>query len=421
MKKYFLMLALLIFVLWYAKFLPATCPTAHMIQHPGEGAIIVQCLPSGTCLHTPRFWCLSGGATNNNNGNIKWWKPYIANQWWFDGNWGNPCDGCCGMWDPGTFDSRTMMAVVEMADNEGSTTHAGYTSVEVCERPIAGGDYFFDRATNTDSEAIPIPNIASVVSGGLGGTSTFNVTGWRTGTNINYWIRLENGTIGDNLALNARCTPSGTGTCPAPIQGYQIVAIGVGCADTNCDSTTDSPAYPTTSAVSAWNLAVTNGYLSGRTPTFPLNNVQVANPSTEGYVVVATRMQYADNFAGVYTSGNGLAFRIGTLGAEISNLAAAYVQTGLVKVSWKSVVEGGVAGYNVYRSFSPTGTFTKVNGRTIPITGNEGSTYIYKDQVRSTVPRNAYYKIEIVRPNGQTEMVQDVAVAYASPRKIPRL
>jgi len=400
----------------------ASCPTNHAIQHDGAGAITVQCLPSASCLHTPRYWCLSGGSSNNNGSSTAWWQQYSGTLWWFNGSWADAgVNGCCGMWDVASFDSRTMMAVVEIAYNEGAATHAGYVNVEVKERPTAGTDYFFTRSNNIASAPIPVPAIANVTTTGLGGTSTFNVTGWKTGANIDYWVRLENGTTGNDLSLNARCTPSGTGACPAPIAGYQIVAIYANCADGTCDTTTDAPAPPTTSAVSSWNLTVTNGYLSGRTPTFPLNNVQVANPSTNGYIYVATRMAYADNFAGVYTSGNGLAWRIGPLGAEISNLSASYVQTGLVKVSWKSVVEGNVAGYNVYRSFSPTGTFSKVNARTIPVTGNEGSTYTFKDRVTSTMPRNVYYKIEIVRPNGQTEMVQDVAVANANPRRLPKL
>ncbi len=401
----------------------ASCPTPHALQHDGAGAIQVQCNPSASCLHNGRFWCLSGGSSNNQGTNTNWWKQYSGNIWWFDGNWADSgVNGCCGMWDAASFDSRTMMGIVEIAYNEGATTHAGYVNVEVRERPNAGTDYFFTRSNNIASSPIPAPRITNVVSGGLGGTSTFNVAGWKTGfSNINYWVRLQDGTTGDNLALNARCTPGGTGACPAPIQGYQIVAIYANCQDGNCNSTTDVPAPPTTSLVSSWNLTVTNGYLSGRTPTFPLNNVQVTNPNQEGYVYIAARMAYADNFAGVYTSANALGFRIGTLGAEIADLAAAYVDGGFVRVTWKSVVEGNIAGYNVYRSYSPTGTFTKVNARTIPVTGIEGSSYLYKDKVVSTVPRNVYYKIELVRPNGQTEMVQDVAVATAGPKQTPRI
>ncbi len=394
------------------------CPTSHAIVHNGLGSVIPQCSPSASCIHKPKFWCLSGGSGNNNGSYELWW-----NGMYFNGDWNAlGVIGCCGMWDATSFDSKTMMAIVEIAYNEGSVNHAGYTDVEVAE--AGSGGFYFTRSNNLVTQPIPRPSIDSFSSTGPGGKSTFVVKGFTTGyAPVNYWVIRQDGSSGNNLSLNPICSPGGTSACPPPIEGYRIVGITRGCADGTCNNPAPSP--PTTSFASQWNLVIANSDIQGRVPTFPVGGFEVTNPDNENpsnaYMYFATVMLYGYNsawggrVAGVYTSSNSIAYKWGLLGSEITLLEAGYISAGRVRIRWKSVAEGNVASYNVYRSYDAKGTYTRVNARTIPAKGIDGTMYTYKDLVILSVPRDIYYRIEIVYHNGSAVLQSDIAVVKARP------
>jgi len=430
MKKLLLILSISALSLFFGSYASAVCPTAHFVQHDGAGAVSPVCTPSGSCLHTPRYFCLSGESANNNGTNTSWWQLYSGTVWWYNGSWDNAgVNGCCGMWDASSFDSRTMWATVEIATNEGSTSHAGQADIEVRERPTAGTSYFFTRATNYAPVNLPIPKVSSFTSTGPGGTSTLTISQWATGSsNMTWWYQLENGTTGTYngsgaLPLNPRCSPGGTSACPNPVAGYRIVAMTRGCADGTC--TNPAPAPPTTSVASSWNMTLTGNDINGQAPTFPVSGVTITNPATNtaanAYIYIATIMRYNGGVLGVYTSGNSPAFKWGALAAEVSGLTANYINTSNIKVDWKSVAEGLTSAYNVYRSFSPTGTFTRVNRAPIPASGIDGTSYSYTDRIISGMQRTVYYKISVVRPNGSEDIQPDIAVAKGKPSPAPKL
>ena len=427
MKKIFLGFLLIGVVMIFASLANASCVTNHAIQHGNLGVQNLAAAPCASCI--PRFWCLSTGTINNQGTNVAWWQ-YDAptTSWWYNGSWQNPgINGCCGMWDAVGGDSRTMMATVEAYVNEGAATHYGIYETETMEKLTAGGtDYFFTRAAYWNFREIPYFRIAAgFANGPIGGTSSFSLMGWGTiasGTGpAQYWARLMNGTVGANLTLGSSCTPGGTNACPAPIQGYQIRARFDGCVGGVCPA----PIRPVSSLIANWPTAAGGGgVINTRTPGFPVGGVTVANPGTNTtancYLWIATQLRYADGFVSNYTSRNnsaGVKWLLTGLGAEIDALAAKYSTPSDVRVNWLSVVEGTSFGYNVYRSFSPTGTFTKVNAKVIPVLG-DGSSYAYKDRVISPTPRNVYYKVGIVRDiaTGKDDIQQNLAVAKAQPK-----
>lgn len=415
-------MVMMMLIIFYLSKLEAACPTSHPIVHDSVGIVMAQCSPSASCLHSPKFWCLSGGSANNNGTNTSWWVSMWSPSGYFNGNWSSfGVVGCCGMWDATSFDSKTMTAIVEIASNKGLATHAGYVDVEVAEARSNG--FLFTRPYHLYTQKIPSPYIENFISTGPGGVSTFDITGFLDGQSINYWVILENEMSGNNLLLNPRCSPGGVSPCPPPIEGYKVVAITSGCADGTCNDPTPSP--PTTSVASQWNLSVSNRYIQGRVPTFPIYNVQVTNPSNENpsnaYIYVALVMMYGYDSAwggrieGVYTSANSIGFRWGLPGSEITSLEANYVMPGIIKIKWKSVVEGNVSSYNVYRSYKANGTYERINSRTIPAVGIDGSLYSYKDRVILSIPRDIYYKIEVVHYDGTAVLQPNVAKVKARP------
>jgi len=231
------------------------------------------------------------------------------------------------------------------------------------------------------------------------------------------------------MPLDPMCSPGGISACPPPIEGYRIVAMARGCADGTCANPTPSP--PITSIASNWNLPVSNRDIQGRIPSFPISGIQITNPPTESpsnaYIYIATVMLYGYNeawtgrVAGVYTSRNSVAYKWGTLAAEITSLNAKYISLSNVKVEWKSVAEGNIAYYNVYRSFNPSGTFTRVNARAIPASGIDGANYSFIDRIIQGMQRDVYYKIEVIRYDGTAQMQPDIAVAKGKPIPFPKL
>jgi hypothetical protein len=426
MKKIFLGLLLVGIVMIYSSMANAVCSSAHGVMHPNNGVVGLAGTTCPTCM--PRFWCLSSGTQNNNGANVAWWQNYAAGVWWYNGNWANGgIQGCCGMWDASGGNSRTMMATVEYNTGEGTATHAGMYETEVNERTIiATTDFSFNRAYDYSFKEIPYFRIASgFVNGPISGTSSFNFVGWGTIVSgqgpANYWISLQTGTTGTNLTLNPLCIGGAT-ACPAPILGYQIRAAFQGCVGGVCPA----PIRPTSSLVANWPIVAGGGGVIGtRIVTFPLASaVTVANPGTNtvnnAYLWIATQLRYADGFVSNYVSRNnsaGVKWLLTGLGAEIDALTAKYATPSDVRVNWMSVVEGTSFGYNVYRSFTPTGTFTKVNAKVIPVLG-DGSSYAYKDRVISSTPRNVYYRVGIVRniATGKDDIQDNLAVAKAQPK-----
>jgi len=258
----------------FANLTNAACPTGHVIS--GNMGTVCSASP---CQEDPKFWCLSGGANNNNGTYLSWWNTLTGD---FSGNWLTAgVNGCCGMWDPDSFPARSTMAKVEQEKDEGTNIHACWYGVHVCERPTAGSGFLCQKLYDYNMREIPSFTISvGMTSTGPGGITTISLSGWGSAVGpAHYWIQLQNGTSGTNLPPSNICSPGGTGPCPAPIRGYQIRAITTGCADGTCDDPT--PAKPTTGIASDWNLTVGGGgTINGRTPTFPIAGVTIQNPAT---------------------------------------------------------------------------------------------------------------------------------------------
>jgi len=134
MKRIILLFLLVVSIgIFYSEISKASCPTPHAVQHPSPPTNCVSNVIDGAA--TGRFWCLSGGAANNNGSNTSWWVQCNVGLWRADGNWANTgVSGCCGMWDTGvSFDSKTMMLVADQNRNPGTVNHQGEYVAQVRE------------------------------------------------------------------------------------------------------------------------------------------------------------------------------------------------------------------------------------------------------------------------------------------------
>jgi len=299
MKKYFYFFTIFLFAA--ANYVMAVCPSGHPITMDSPG------IPNCNCTtRAGNFWCLGCGTTANNGSNQSWLFCDAGNYCYFDGNWSSPgVLGCCGMWDIGSCESRTMMAKIDQNINEGTSTHRAEYVALVREKSLTIPSYNFPIF---DFASIPGFHISAANSTGPGGVTTLSFDGWSTSYPgpAHYKARLQTNTDCTDCTLNPICAPGGNSPCPPPISGYRIVATTAGCADGTCDNPT--PAPPPSGLPSAWNLTVTNGIINNRVPTFPIIGVQIQNPATcnasNRYIYIATLLRYADGYQSAYVSGN---------------------------------------------------------------------------------------------------------------------
>jgi hypothetical protein len=89
--------------------------------------------------------------------------------------------------------------------------------------------------------------------------------------------------------------------------------------------------------------------------------------------------------------------------------------TGMVIVEWTTESEFNLAGFNVYRSERPEGSFLRLNGALIPASSDpvaRGS-YVYTDTA-VTAGVTYYYKLEDVELDGNSTMHGPIELAAAA-------
>lgn len=89
-----------------------------------------------------------------------------------------------------------------------------------------------------------------------------------------------------------------------------------------------------------------------------------------------------------------------------------------VVVTWSTATELNNAGFNIYRSTSQTGTFTKINSPMIPslcIGCVSGVDYPPYDDTTVTVGVTYYYKLEAIENSGSKQLFGPVTAAATSP------
>jgi hypothetical protein len=97
--------------------------------------------------------------------------------------------------------------------------------------------------------------------------------------------------------------------------------------------------------------------------------------------------------------------------AACSNVA----QTAVV-VEWTTVSEINTAGFNLYRSESPEGPYTKINAQLIPTSSDPiiGSKYVYKDTA-TVSGRTYYYQLEDVEFSGASVRHGPIVITASAP------
>ena len=244
-----------------------------------------------------KYWCLSGGASNNNGTNLSWFQQYQPGIWWINGSWNDVgVNGCCLCSDALSFPSRTMMFKLEQNRNANTALHSGEYTVELCQKSTTNCN--LTRAYDRPFAAIPTFHIKSYASTGAGGITTVEIDNWGSVPGpAHYWINRGDGSEGEDLPLYAKCQPDCASSCPEPIVGYRIKAIAAG-----------SP--PTDGNSSNWNLTVNNGVITPRIPNFPFT-IQIQNPSSctssNQFIYIATQLLFDSGFQSNYVSENSAA------------------------------------------------------------------------------------------------------------------
>lgn len=85
-----------------------------------------------------------------------------------------------------------------------------------------------------------------------------------------------------------------------------------------------------------------------------------------------------------------------------------------VSLEWETASETGNLGFNIYRGFSPTGTFEKINQSLIP--SSEEMKYVFKDD-EIEAGNTYYYVLESVDVYGLTERFEPLAVTALIPKQ----
>lgn len=90
-------------------------------------------------------------------------------------------------------------------------------------------------------------------------------------------------------------------------------------------------------------------------------------------------------------------------------VSAVVLKTGGTELAWVAVVEADLAGYNIYRSDLPSGTYEKINASPVKTAG-------YKDASGNS---NHFYKIKAVDTSGNESEFSPYAAAEVPPEKAP--
>jgi hypothetical protein len=91
-------------------------------------------------------------------------------------------------------------------------------------------------------------------------------------------------------------------------------------------------------------------------------------------------------------------------------------RAGKIILAWSTEAEIDNAGFNLYRSESESGAYSKINGSLIPARGTptRGASYAYVDDAVKN-RKIYYYKLEDVDINGKSTMHGPVS---ATPRRV---
>ena len=83
----------------------------------------------------------------------------------------------------------------------------------------------------------------------------------------------------------------------------------------------------------------------------------------------------------------------------------------IVVIEWTTASELDTAGFNLYRSESPDGPFTRINPQLIPASSDPliGGSYVYTD-THVVAGQTYYYQLEDVETSGRTTRHGPVAV-----------
>lgn len=95
--------------------------------------------------------------------------------------------------------------------------------------------------------------------------------------------------------------------------------------------------------------------------------------------------------------------------AAVPFVSAVVLKTGGTEIAWVAVAEDDLAGYNIYRSELPTGTYQKINSAAVKTTG-------YKD---ASGTANSFYKIKAVDTSGNESDFSPHVAAEVPPEKKP--
>lgn len=253
---------------------------------------------------------------------------------------------------------------------------SGTVTVAVSENPhhqtatLAGG------FTYSNSTSLSLSSISPSQGPTSGGTVvTINGTGFQTGATVNFGSAQSTSvTIASSTQMDAM----------APAESAGTVSITV--TDPNAQSSSLSSAFTYTSGPSVSSVSPTSGPVTGGTTVTLLGNGFQSGASVDFGSLAAASVAFVSSTELQATTPSSQG---GTVSVVVTNpdsqsgtLSAGYTFFHTVSLSWTASTST-VSGYNVYRSSTSGGPYTKINSSLDPGTTfvddnvQAGQTYFY--------------------------------------------
>lgn len=270
-----------------------------------------------------------------------------------------------------TYLSSNELQAVTPTHTSGAVT-VSVTSGRNQSATLAGGFTYSGSTTGT----IGVSSISPTQGPASGGTVvTVNGSGFQTGATVMFGsTQSSTVTIASSTQLDAMSPPENAGT------------VGITVTDPNAQSSSLPSAFTYTSGPSVSSVSPTSGPVTGGTTVTILGSgfqsgSTVAFGSTAAASVTFVSSTEIQVVSPSSTAGT-VAISVANSASQTSTLSAAFTFFHIVNLSWAASTST-VTGYNVYRSSTSGGPYTKLNSTSVPGTSftdesvQAGQTYFY--------------------------------------------
>lgn len=271
-----------------------------------------------------------------------------------------------------TYISSTELQVITPAHSSGTVSVVVNESPHNQSAALAGG---FTYAA-TSSTAMGISGVSPSQGPTSGGTVvTLNGTGFQTGAGVAFGSAQSTAvTVASSTQIDAMSPAGSSGT------------VGITVTDPNSQSASLPSAFTYTSGPSVNSVSPTSGPVTGGTTVTILGNGFQSGATVAFGGVAAASVNYVSSTeiqaVTPSSSAGTVAVAVANTGSQTGTLASAFTFYHTVSLSW-AASSSSASGYNVYRSSTSGGPYTRVNSSLVAGTtftddnAQAGHTYFY--------------------------------------------